>query len=721
MAFQRPINCNVNPIDDIQRDLLQAISDTHTDIAEAIDDANGDTGPINDLVDSGNDLLQDLLNSGDPDSNIKILSDLSDNFGIDGEGTQLEDELYMKNVVGIIMINGVIFKEGREGSNTKNIEVLRRIYQGVGRDLDKVQQIYQSNRNHNFIFETVIQTLEPTEPDRSPSIEDVRRRLGVPWLPENQVVYTNSNQAIAVYRRAVTRDEPVPTISNRLGINQNRLTSTIIHNQSIQNTTASINSWISLGYQNQVSFILDGVDPLEADVIPISDSVGEAKQTASTLITDIDFVLGRLDKLGTSETLKLQQRLLNKTDSLESSVVSAINTILFKVSILEQQNTLTKLREKLNDEDIEYLLNNRTDVSGIDFEATTQELLGIANRSRSIRAGDITASSLLLNQQDSGRESVLTDLLEMFKLIGRSRNQINNMTKQSLNNAKASLSTLIGVDPTALGAVNEPVRGFPGLATPSSILTQRLDYDRSFTINFKFGALDDALEKFQELFSEFITGPITALIELIDNAFRSAHTVINDLVERLKEQIIPLKRRLDGFIAKYLSLIGQGAFDSSLLKCAVNFNIGLSTNILDRLLQLIEDLGALVQNLVTKLQRIVSDMIEKILCVPINMVDRLISQGESYLPSFCSITTPFELGEDLENALLGLRNACAFKNVNLVGFRGDLVSYRAIVSTANNRLNQFNRSAICQSDLVDRAFNTTIVNVQGGVGLPSPF
>lgn len=721
MAFPRPINCNTNPIDGIERDLLQAMSDAHTTISSAIQDANGDTDSISELVDNGNELLQDLLNSGDPNSNIKVLSDLSENFEIDGEGSQLEDELYMKNVVGIVMINGVIFKEGEEGSNVSNIEVLRRVYQGVGRDLSRVDDIYNSNRSHNFVFETIIQTLEPTEPGTNPSIDDIQRRIGVPWLPESQVVYTDNNQAIAVYRKSLTRDQPISTVSNRLNIKKNRLTSTVLHYNNIQNTTASINSWISLGYQNQINFILDGVDPLESDSVPIDDSINQARQLASTLTTDIDFTLSRLDRLNTSESLKLKNRLLKKTDELESLLVTAINTVLFKVSVLEQKDTLSRLREKLDDDSIEYLLNSRTDVSGIDFDATTQEILGIASQARSIRAGDITASSLLLNSQSNGRDEILTNLLEMFKLIGKSRNQIERITKSSLTEAKQILVSFIGVNPNVLETSNGPVRGFTGMATPSSILAQRLDFDRSFSINLKFGALDDALEKFQELFSSLITGPVTALVEMISNMFKSAHAIIGDLTESLKEKIMPLKRRLDGFIAKYLSLIGQGSFDNSLLKCAVNFNIGLSTNILDQLLRLIEDLGALVQNLVTKVQRIVSDMIEKILCVPINMVDKLTSQGESYLPSFCSITIPFELGEDLESALLDLRNACSFKNVNLTGFRGDLVSYRTIVSTANNRLNQFNRSAVCQSDLVDRAFNTTLVNIQGGVGLPTPF
>ena len=117
-------------------------------------------------------------------------------------------------------------------------------------------------------------------------------------------------------------------------------------------------------------------------------------------------------------------------------------------------------------------------------------------------------------------------------------------------------------------------------------------------------------------------------------------------------------------------------------------------------------------------------MIEKILCVPINMVDKLISQGDSYLPSFCRITVPFALGDDLEKALLDLRNSCQFVFINLTGLTGDLVSYRAIVSTASDRLNQFNRSQFCQSDLVDTAFNTTLVNIQGGIpspSIPSPF
>lgn len=719
MAFSRPVSCNENPIDDIERDLLQAVSDAHTSIALLIEDANQDVPAIDELIDTGNNFLQDLINSGSADSEIKLLEDLSDNFGIDGTGTAQEDELYMREIMGMIMINGVIFKEGTENESSENIEVLRRIYQGVDRDLDEAYSIYQSNKNNSFVFETVVQTLEPSEPDKNPSLSEIRRRLGLPFLAESQVVYTPKNQAIVAYRRAVAKNQPLLSTSRQLNISLERLTSTIVHNQQITANTASINYWVGLGYSDEISYILDGVDPVDANPIPIAGSVQTTKNQASSLITDIDYVLGRIDGLTVTDVSNLRNRLLIKFSNIETSLIDIINTVLFKVSVMEELDTIDKLRQKLSDEDIVYLLDERTDVQGIELDASIEELNALANQARSIRAGDIIASSKRLNAKPDTRSEVLPTLLNVFSLLRQAREQAENMTKVELGKAKDTLALFVGSDPTATPAVQDPVRGFPGMATPSSILAQRLDYDRSFDINLRFGALDDALAKFNELFAKFITGPITALVNTIKNMFTAAHTLIGDLVERLKAQIIPLKRKLDGFMAKYLSLIGQGAFNSSLLKCAVNFNIGLSTNILDQLLKMIEDLGALVQNLITKFQKIIADMIEKILCTPINMVDKLISQGDSYLPAFCRITVPFELGDDLENALLGLRNACNFKFVNFTGLSGDLASYRAIVSTAGDRLRQFNRSSFCNSDLVDRAFNTTLVNIGGGIPSPS--
>lgn len=718
MAFPKPVSCNTNPIDDIERELLQAVSDAHTSIASLIEDANTDVPAIDEVLDTGNNLLQDLINSGSADSEIKLLEDLT-LFGIDGTGTQIQDELYLREIIGMVMINGVIFKEGTLGANEDNIEVLRRIYQGVGRDLDATEAIYNSTNNNSFVFETVVQTLEPSEPDKNPTLEEIRRRLGIPFLQQNQVVYTEKNQAIVAYRKKIASNDPLLSISRRQNIPLERLTSTIVHYQQIISNTASINYWLSLGYADEISYILDGIDPVDANPIPITGDVQVAKNLASSLVIDIEYVLGRIDGLTINDVNSLRSRLLLKFDDAETKLIDIINTVLFRVSVMRETDTLTKLRTRLSDTDIVYLLDERTDVSGIDLNATIEELNAIANQARSIRAGDITASSKRLNTSVDSRSDVLPTLLEMFSSLRQAREQASLMTKVELEKAKQSLILFIGYDPTALPFREDPVRGFPGMATPSSILSQRLDYDRSFEINLKFGALDDALAKFQELFSKFITGPITGLVNLIKNAFTAAHTLIGDLIEKLKAQIIPLKRKLDGFMAKYLSLIGQGAFNNSLLKCAVNFNIGLSTNILDQLLKMIEDLGALVQNLITKFQKILSDMIEKILCTPINMVDKLIAQGDSYLPSFCKLTVPFELGEDLENALLGLRNACNFKFVNFTGLSGDLASYRAIVSTAGDRLGQFNKSSFCNSDIVDRAFNTTLVNVQGGIPSPS--
>ena len=724
MAFQRAVSCNENPIDDIERDLLQAVSDSHTEISALIDDAELDVPDIDELLDVGNDLLQDLLNAGNADSELKVIDDLSATFGIDGNGTQKEDEEYLRNVMGLILINGVIFKEGEISPNIDNIEVLRRVYQGASRDLAEVERIYQSQINNSFVFETIIQTLEPTELGKNPTLEEIRRRLGVPWVVESQVVYTEKNQAIVAYRKSVAENEPLQTVSNRTNVPLERLTSTIVHYKEILSTTASINYWVALGYKDEISFILDGVDPVDANPLPITNSLQVLKDLASAIITDIEFVLSRIDKLGQDEIEKLRGRLQIKLNQLELLLIDAINTILFKVSVMQEEDTLTQLRNKLSDEDIVYMLDERPDVLGIDLDASIEELNAIASQSKSIRAGDITASSKFLNRTVDSRSEVLPALLNMFSLVQQAKEQTSTMTREDLEKAKNTLIELIGVDPTAQPEQGNPVRGFPGMATPSAIMAQRVDIDRSFEINLKFGALDDALAKFNELFSKFITGPITALVKMISNLFKAAHTLIDNLINKIKNKILPLKRKLDGFMAKYLSLIGQGVFNNSLLKCAVNFNIGLSTNILDQLLKMIEDLGKLAQNLITKFQKIIAAMIEKILCVPIQMVDKLIAQGESYLPSFCKITIPFGLGEDLEKALLDLRNACSFKQVNFTGFSGDLVSYRAIVTTANNRLNQFNKSSFCQSDLVDNAFNTTLVNIQGGIpspSIPSPF
>lgn len=726
VAFPRPINCNNNPIEDIQRELLQRMSDAHTSISGLISNAENLVPNIQDLTSQGSNLLQDLLNSGSADSNIKTLADLSTSFGIDGSSSQLADEELLRRIAGIIMIGGVLFKKGEDGASGNNIEVLRRIYQGVGRDLTKVEQIYKSNDNHSFVFQTVITTLQPATAKTPPSLEEIRRRLNIPHLAENQIVYTDKAEAIVVYREIAGMDEPLNSIAHRINQPTEKLTSTIIHYSQILTTTASINAWISLGYQDKISYILDGDDPIDLIPVPISDQIESAKATASSCVTDIDFILSRISSLQPRDTASFKSRMTSKLDEVELSILEALNTALFKVSVLEETDTLTKLREKLSDADIVYLLDDRQDVAGIDFSADEASMLGLINAARSIRAGDITASSQYLNTPNSNADDTISTLLEMFSALRQAKSSIVLFTQEELLKAKDTLITLIGYDPLAVTGTMAPVRGFPSMATPSSIIMERMDYDRSFSIDVKFKELDEALAAFQDAFNKFITAPITALIKMITRLFQEAHALIDNLVAKLRNKIIPLKRELDAFIARYLTLIGQGDFNSSVLKCAVNFNMGLSTNILDELLALIESLAAVVQNLVTQLQKLIAEMIEKLLCVPINMVDKLIAQGESYLPSFCKITIPFELGDDLEQALRALRDSSQFRTVTFSGFSADLISYRAIVTTAEDRLNQFNRSSFCQSDLVDRAFNTTLVNLTGGIpsplkGIPSPF
>lgn len=710
MAFQNTLKCDNIGLDEIQRDLTQALSDSAFSITEDIELLESDLPAADGLLDQGNETLQRLIDLGDNDI-ITNLGDISRLTGVDSESSQIRDEELILRVIGAVLINGVLFKAGENN----NIEVLRRVYQSSDRDLELTEQIYKSRKRNSFLEKVVVQKLAPTTPDQKPSINEIQERLQLPWIIESQVSYLSDNTALVAYKIPIATNRPIRHATSTANIPREEVTSSIFHYSEVLSSTAAINHWINLGYNSEINSILNSIDPITSR--NNTDQVAsEINSLVSSVVGEIDYVLTRVSDTSEERKNQYSNKINTKINLISNKLKELLSIAFFNINTIEESDTLELLKRRLTEDEIVYLLEKRLDVTSIDFDATSEELAELAELANDFRAGDTSISSNFINNPEFDvKQEAITSILGRFNSLEEAREKLKKFESVNLSEAKEELVTISNYSLPSFVSPS-PSRGYPNLASPSTILAQRANNDRSFEINLKIGALDDALESLQDTLDNIVFGPLAAFVGVIRESVVSANNLVNQLRERLKNLIYPLKRKADAFYARYLSLIGQGTLNSSLLKCAVDFDIGLGSSILDDLLAIIDALADEMLNIIDRFRRIISDILENIICMPGRLIDKLLSEADSYLPDFCQAAIPLEIGEELERALADLKGSTQFRSVNYEAVRGDLISYRAVINTASDRLQQFRRSASCQSELVDQAFNRTIIGIRGAIG-----
>ena len=96
-----------------------------------------------------------------------------------------------------------------------------------------------------------------------------------------------------------------------------------------------------------------------------------------TLVSEIkntvDFVIERFNTIPTEQKLKLKNKITSDLAEAIRNHTSLIRDTEFEVATVRELDTLEKLREVHSDDEIKYLLEERTDVTGIKFNPTDDE------------------------------------------------------------------------------------------------------------------------------------------------------------------------------------------------------------------------------------------------------------------------------------------------------------------------------------------------------------
>lgn len=713
MAARTPINCSIDTTENLTKILVDEMGELFEQAVDLIVESEQliEIEEMEQALESCNESLQELLSAGDNgNSAIQYIEELPPLFGIDGPDTQEDDERYIFDNTDCVISSGIFFKKANGDSQyPNNIETLRRVYNSVGRDFAKVEEEYKSQLDVSYRYHLVSATAQPDIGYKSLTLAEVRTKINDSTIVKSDYIELEDRTVLIVKKvPLLVPDVTNAEIPSRFGLNTRDVSSTILHKNSAKNTTAVINKWLNQGFNEELPSILDGEDP-SSGVDVIAPFFQQVKSQASELLSSLNYYKSRFDSINpNSIKAKIDQSLVG----IEHSIKELVSIFLSEVSVIQEFDTLAKLRLKLSDEKIEHLLLNQRYVTGIDFEVTEDEMLQLFMSTMNQLSGDNGPSTQKLNSQPSLRDQNYQVILYCLADVLKAKEVNSVLTSQALDNLILIITTLSGRVLISELPVITPVQGFPCFTTAGSISLKRTDFNKNFDINFKFRALDDAIAYLKRLYNEIIGKTLENIFKAIATGAQTAINMVNQLRDKLIVKIEPLKRQLSEFMSKYLTLIGQGNFESSVFKCAIDYNLGLSTGILDALEILIQSLAEKINQLIGLLLNQLLPIIDELLCKPLAMIDSFIGTANNYMAGFCTINAPELLTEDTIKYLREIRSIVAAQSVGFTAFGGDLVRLRAELNTAPDRLNQFKNGASCMGQAASQMMSGSLVNIR---------
>jgi len=710
--------------------LDQELGDRFAENLALLQDIATDADAISAGLDEGQNILNLLLVNGDGTSNLKTTDDVSTQFFLQKDKqTTLEDEQYLLGF-GIILFDGVLYGPGTDG----NIEALRRLYMCSGRNLATVAGHLANQRPLTFHDKITIVKVPPKNKNvDSYDLAEIKNILGITYISKKDIAVTSDFSTLVLTREFLAFNQSLAQTQRQFSVIFEQVITDVFHFITIDNSSTSIQKYQNQGYSGEyLTAILSGTDYENLSTQALQNDVSTNQKDASKIISKIDFINARLDGLDTANRTDIKNGLISNISALQTAHQKTITDSLFKVTTIPSVTTLTDLKVRHSDPAIVSLMEQRPEIIALNLNSTDEELTKIINKSvNSAPPGSTVGSNKALNSPSTS-STTTSSLLTMSSYLESAKDaltQNTSLVKGFLDDARVELVKYVGVDvnnlqenQTSNGQTasedGQPLQGQPSAGTPAGLLTELFDPGKTFQIDKREQDVYDAFVSLYELYPDSIAAPLSRIIDMITKKFMMACKATDLLIDQAKNVIFPLKKRLDAFTSQFLSLTGSGSFSSSLLKCAINFDIGLSTSLLDDLLTLLDNIGTFVSTFLGKLAKWISNLLEKLLCIPVNLINAFLGDTEIKLPSACQIPR-ISLGIKLSDALRRLRDACTSKHTIMKAFNKDLIKYRLIVDSAPNKIRRFNDGALCNSSEVGNFYNAAMLNLSGSA-LPNP-
>lgn len=662
--------------------------------------------------------------SYDTSSSLRSTEDVADVYGLlPDNSTEEQDEKFITNA-GIILFDTVGYLSGEQSGNPtyySNIKNLRRLYFSLGTNLTKTWEILEKNTKPTIVLDKLDIRLIPRKSyNVAYTLDEIKKLLNLDYLTSNDVVVTHYFDSIVLLKTFLSVDKSKAEVLRTSSVAKEEIISNVFHFGSVDNSTAAISRYAFLGYTGaELGAILAGQDLAQSNLAAITSSLDSTRTYASKLVSYIDLVEAKFVTLSPTYIKSAFKQIKQDLGNLLVEHKKTISLSLFQVSVILQKDIRGSLALKHVDEKVEYLLRRRTDVNDLWFDAPDDEFLkNLRKVMDAAPVGSTSISNKAINNAVVGpisqKELLLmyADLYDALVVASAPSGGVPELAliRQYLTNILArNPETKAQPDPVIL-------QGQPSAATPAGILTDRMDVPKTMNMDEKKKAVKDSFKELADMYPAGIAGPLSEIIDKITGLFEKAMKFINKLIAQAQKTIMKLKKRLDSFISKYLSLTGNASFSNSLLKCAINWDIGLSTDIIDRLFSFFFKIMAQILAFLSALKKWIYDLLQKILCLPVDLLNNFLGQVQVSLPSACKIPR-FDLGKKLNTSMSNLKKVSTAQTFVLNSFGKDIAKLRIEVRAAGDKIGQFKSDSGCASSAGSNFMNASMLNVGVGVGV----
>lgn len=645
--------------------------------------------------------------------------DILETYGVPkGDATDADLETLL-TTAGIVSVDGIMLPSGEnslEARYLNNIEILRSLYFATGKSLVEVENILSAGQL-TYYTQTINYIKIPVLlPNQRLTLKDIQTAVSLPYLAESEYFQTTDvkNPYVLVLSSAYNGKEDV--LSPDLAVK-------CFHVDAIDVSNSAHTKLDQKGFsQLDIEAIFSGQDFKDVNDLT-TQFLTAAKAECSKAISVINFALTRLKSYSEAGKKVLQASLNDNILKVQELHKQVIANHISTVSITDS-TLLEKLRIRFADDQIISILETRPDIKGMWIDATDEELANvILNASRSVAGTSIMSNKFVYNAEQ--QPTSLKTLMMMATYLEKAEEFNSGIImangkfvnfEQLLNLVKGYLVQYIGSDPYSPSIVAPPKPTYGGITeytSPASAITEVGDTMTTFEVakqvaNIKKNSKKDLLE----IYGHAVADPLSRVINAIADFFEVTMKAIQSLIDKAKNQIFAVKKKIDALFAKLMAVLGDGSFGNSVFKCAVSFDVALGLPILDDLLVLLDGISSVLSNFIGSIAKWIGDLLDKIICLPLNLLGML--TAAVVLPIPCAVKTfpgSINLGVNLEASLSRLKIAVDVQQMVLSGFGTDLVKCKMAATLLPSKIVSFKIGSVCNNDKVDNFYKASMLNI----------
>ena len=603
---------------------------------------------------------------------------------------------------GLYLIHGIIWLKGGNG----NIEDFRRLFFAVGSDLNMFLSIVNSGKPF-VVVQTHLQVKQLPQTGQW-TVDQARAlfqndAIESVYLAGDGIYYVVIPTFLAV-------DTAKDVLVQRYQIPAEEISSQVFWFTSIPVTNQTITQLKNNG--------LDDNQRLAAlSAQRLIDARPSAYQTLSTTITlqtsntiqQCQLFQSRYNQLDQAARNAFTQDISKSVTQLQLLNFQLEDQVRFYGTLIPNPGDIGTFLTKNSQADLTYLFTKRREIQSIDFTATSTDVANRISQAFGTQAGNTSTSSILANSLpanpsdiDPTINTVNTQLVSTFcaeSLLGLKQFTLDslNTTITCLQVGYVAAAAVANPVTPQTGSAATPVQGYQSFDSPAQIINRSTDLFATLNTN----AITDAINALAAAY----TGIFKVLLELLARLIKAAKAAADQVIAALRQQINDLTRKLQAFLSQYLGMHGTATLDSSLLKCAVGFQLSPELPILTDLSNLVSVLNSKIQNLMAQIEKVISDLVNTLLCLPINLLNGFISSSTSGLPSFCQVYK-VQLPQNIQDLLSQIQNTFQLQSEGYAAYNRDLFRLNATISSLPAKMDSFKESLACQSSPVNNLFGS---------------